>query len=193
MDFFATIPIWMLVVFVFLLRVTDVTLGTIRTVAIVKGFIVLSMVLGFFEVGIWVMVISQVISRIGESWFLVIAYAGGFAAGNGVGILIERRIALGMAVVRMVSAGSGSEIAQALWARGFSATTFPGEGTEGPVTLVYAAGRRRSIQAILRTAREIDPNLFYVVEPAHESNEGVHTRIRPVLHATGWRAVFKKK
>ena len=151
------------------------------------------MVLGFFEVGIWVVVISQVISRVGESWWLVIAYAGGFAAGNGVGILVERRLALGVAVVRIVSTAGGEKIAAALNDRGFNATLFVGERHERPVTLVYVAGPRRSIREILRTARSVDPDLLYVVEPAHESSEGVHSRLRPVPHGTGWRAVFKKK
>ena len=194
MDFIATIPIWMLFIFVFALRVGDVTLGTVRTVAIVKGYIGLSMVLGFFEVGIWVVVIAQVIGRIGESWLLAIAYAGGFAVGNGVGIIIERRIALGLAVVRIVSRGNeGAAIAKNLRDQGFTATTFAGEGADGPVTLVYVAGPRRSSQTVVRTAKAMDPDLFYVIEPAHESSHGVHTRIRPVPHATGWRAVSKKK
>ena len=194
MDFIATIPIWMLFIFVFLLRVADVTLGTVRTVSIVKGFIGLSMVLGFFEVLTWVVVISQVISRIGESWLLAVAYAGGFAVGNGVGIVVERRIALGIAVIRIVSrADEGAAIAENLRAQGFAVTTFAGEGAKGPVTLVYVAGPRRAARTIVRTAKAIDPKLFYVIEPAHESSQGVHTRIRPVPHATGWRAVFKKK
>jgi uncharacterized protein YebE (UPF0316 family) len=193
MELIAGIPIWMLFILVFLLRISDVTLGTIRTVTIVKGYIGLSMVLGFCEVSIWIIVISQVISRIGESWLLIFAFAGGFAAGNGIGILIERKLALGLAVVRMVSQGNGTTIADALRAQDLTVTTFAGEGSDGQVTLVYLAGPRRAIQPALRTARSIDPDLFYVIEPAHESNHGVRTRIRPVPHATGWRAVFKKK
>jgi hypothetical protein len=46
---------------------------------------------------------------------------------------------------------------------------------------------------MLRSARRIDPDLLYVSEPAHESNGGIQLRLRPVPHATGWRAVFKKK
>jgi uncharacterized protein YebE (UPF0316 family) len=193
MELIANIPIWMLFILVFLLRISDVTLGTIRTVTIVKGYIGLSMVLGFCEVSIWIVVISQVISRIGESWLLVIAFAGGFAAGNGVGIFIERKIALGLAVVRMISQGNGSAIAEALRDQGLTVTTFMGEGAEGPVTLVYVAGSRRTIQPALKAARFVDPDLFYVIEPAHESNHGLRTRVGPVPYATGWRAVFKKK
>ena len=193
MEFLATIPIWLLFILVFLARVSDVTLGTVRTVTIVKGYMGLAMLLGFCEVAIWVVVVSQVIARIHESWVLIIAFAGGFAAGNGVGILIERKLALGTAVVRMISSAAGDEIAAALRAEGRAVTTFTGEGAEGPVTLVYVAGPRRDVRAILRTAQRIDPELFYVTEPAHETSRGMTLRLRPVPHATGWRAVFKKK
>jgi uncharacterized protein YebE (UPF0316 family) len=194
MDFIAALPLWVLFIFVFLLRVGDVTLGTMRTVTIVKGYIGLSMVLGFFEVGIWVVVISQVISRIGESWALIIAYAGGFAVGNGVGILIERKIALGKAVIRIISTGDeGRAIADALHAEGRAATVFFGEGAHGPVSLVYAACPRREIPKVVKTARMLDPDLFYIIEPAHETSEGTAIRLRPAPQPTGWRAIAKKK
>jgi len=192
MDSIATIPVWILCLLVFVLRVADVTLGTVRTVAIVKGFVNLAMVLGFAEVTIWVVVISQVIARVHESWLLVIAYAGGFAAGNGCGILIERRLALGVAVVRIVST-EGRLIAERLREAGHRVTTFQGEGLKGPVTLVYAAGARRSIQEMIAAAKGVDPALFYVMEPAYESSHGIAPRLRTVLHATGWRSVVKKK
>ncbi|MCW8983890.1 MAG: DUF2179 domain-containing protein, partial [Thermoanaerobaculales bacterium] len=70
---------------------------------------------------------------------------------------------------------------------------FNGEGAEGPVTLVYAVAPRRQAPKMLQLARSIDPGLFYVSEPAHESSRGDTPRLRPVPHATGWRAVFKKK
>lgn len=193
MDWLATIPVWLLCLIIFLLRVVDVTLGTLRTVAIVKGHIWPAVVLGFFELILWVAAISQVISRLHESWWLGFAYAGGFAAGNGVGLTAERWLARGTAVVRILSQSSGGEIAERLRGEGHSVTTFLGEGGEGPVTLVYAMAPRRSTRGMIEAARTIDPQLQYLTEPAHETNGGVQLRLRPVPHATGWRAVFKKK
>jgi uncharacterized protein YebE (UPF0316 family) len=193
MEWIATIPVWLLCVLIFVLRIADVTLGTVRTVSIVKGYISLAVVLGFFEVMIWILAVSQVISRIHESIFLALAFAGGFAAGNAVGILLERRLAMGTSVVRIISTTHGPEIAAAIREHGLEATVFDGEGGDGPVTLVYAVAPRRRTQQMLRWARNIDPELVYVSEPAHESSRGAAPRLRPVPHATGWRAVFKKK
>jgi uncharacterized protein YebE (UPF0316 family) len=193
MEVLATIPVWLLSIAVFLLRICDVTLGTIRTVSIVKGRITLSVALGFVEVIIWIAVMTQVITRIHESWILAFAWAGGFAAGNALGIVVERRLALGTSVVRIISERMGSAIAEVLRSDGYQVTTFRGSGADGPVDLVYAAGSRRNVHRMVRRAEQIDPLLFYVSEPAYDSSRDVQLRLRPVPHATGWRAVFKKK
>jgi uncharacterized protein YebE (UPF0316 family) len=193
MDWITSIPVWFLCLLIFALRVCDVTLGTVRTVAIVKGYLSLAVALGFIEVMIWILAVSQVIARIDESIFLALSFAGGFAAGNAVGILVERRLAMGSSIIRIISAAHGSEIARALRADGHEITIIPGEGAEGPVSLVYAVAPRRQTKDLLHRARSIDSELMFVTEPAHESSRGGAARLRPVPHATGWRAVFKKK
>jgi uncharacterized protein YebE (UPF0316 family) len=162
-------------------------------VAIVKGRITEATLLGFFDVLIWILVVTQVITRIDESVFLALAFAGGFAAGNAVGILVERKLAMGSSVVRIISTTHGAEIASAIRDDGHSATVFEGEGADGAVSLVYAVAPRRRTRSMLQRARSIDPSLLYVSEPAHESFQGAALRLRPVPHATGWRSVFKKK
>ena len=193
MEWIATIPVWLLCILIFVLRICDVTLGTVRTLSIVKGYLTVAVALGFFEVMIWILAVSQVIARINESIFLAIAFAGGFAAGNAVGILVERRLAMGTAVVRIISNTHGPEIARTIRDDGHDVTVFDGEGPEGHVSLVYAVAPRRRAPRMLQLARSIDPELLYVSEPAHESFRGASLRLRPVPHATGWRAVFKKK
>jgi len=193
MEWIASIPVWLLCLLIFALRICDVTLGTVRTVAIIKGYLGLAVALGFFEVLIWILAVSQVIVRINESIFLALAFAGGFAAGNAVGILVERRLAMGTSVVRFLSANHGKAIAETIRQGGDDVSVFEGDGAEGPITLVYAVAPRRRTQKMLQRARAIDPELLYVSEPAHESFRGASARLRPVPHATGWRAVFKKK
>jgi uncharacterized protein YebE (UPF0316 family) len=193
MQWVASVPVWLLCAVIFVLRICDVTLGTVRTVAIVKGRITVAAFLGFFEVLIWILAVSQVIWRINESFFLALAFAGGFSAGNAVGIMVERKLAMGTSVVRIISTAFGKEIAQAIRDDGHDAAVFDGRGADGEVTLVYAVAPRRKTRQMLQRARSIDPSLRYVSEPAHESFQGAALRLRPTPHATGWRAVFKKK
>ncbi|MBN1334416.1 MAG: DUF2179 domain-containing protein, partial [Deltaproteobacteria bacterium] len=190
MEWFNTLPVWGLALLIFCLRITDVSMGTLRTISVVQGRISFSVVLGFFEVLLWAFAVSQVITRLQESPILLLAYAGGFAAGNAVGIGIERALAMGSCVVRIVTARPGTEIAASIRATGQPVTSFLGHGLEGDVTLLYMVCPRRKLPKLIQLARSIDPALFYSVEPVQSVK--VETGM-PLPHATGWRAVIKKK
>jgi uncharacterized protein YebE (UPF0316 family) len=188
MDFTQAWPVWILAIAIFLLRIVDVSVGTIRTIAVVNGRIRVSVLLGFIEVLIWITVISQVIARVKENPLILFAYAGGFATGNAVGIALERKLAFGYVVIRIISDGKGKEIAERLRAMGQPATVFYGEGRTGPRALVYASCARRDMGKILKAAKTIDPDMFYVVERASEAS---HIEMLP--QPTGWRSVLKRK
>lgn len=189
MEFIDTMPVWALALLIFILRIIDVSMGTVRTLGVVEGLAKLSVVLGFFEVLIWIVAVSQVVTRLTESPILPIAYASGFAAGNAIGILIEKRLAFGLAVMRIISVNSSSEIASTLRDKGHILTTFTGEGRDGPVVMIYISCPRKKIPEILVTAREIDPDLFFVIERINECNRGQ----RGMFHQTGWPLIVKKK
>jgi uncharacterized protein YebE (UPF0316 family) len=179
--------VWALAAAIFLLRVCDVSLGTLRTISVVNGRLRLSVALGFFEILLWVTAISQVILRVREHPALVLAYAGGFATGNAVGILLERRLALGSCVVRLISK-QGEAIASALTSFGQVVGVFQSELGGEQARLVFATLSRRDLPKAVAKAREIDPHLFYVVERFSEASH-----FTPLPAATGWRAILKKK
>jgi uncharacterized protein YebE (UPF0316 family) len=190
MDFLTNLPAWQLGLIIFFLRIVDVSMGTVRTLAVVAGHIRISVVLGFLEVLIWVFAISQVIQTVAESPLVLFMYAGGFATGNAVGILVERRLALGRRVVRLISNQRGHEIAAALRAAGQPVTTFRGEGRDGERLLIYLLCERKRLPEIVRLSRDIDPDLFYVIEPVSESRD---IPTLPLPRATGWRSFMKQK
>ncbi|MDH5805144.1 MAG: DUF5698 domain-containing protein [Gemmatimonadota bacterium] len=179
--------VWIAGIVIFGLRIVDVSLGTVRTISVVNGRMGLSVALGFVEVLVWVTAISQVIGGVGQNPFLAVAYAGGFAAGNGVGIFLERRIAIGHCVLRIISTIEGPGVAHAIRDAGLVVTTFGGEGRDGPRTLLYTTCRRRDVDRIIARARKVDPNLFFVAERMSSTSH------LPLPHPTGWRTVFKKK
>ncbi|MBU1699464.1 MAG: hypothetical protein KJ970_17585 [Candidatus Eisenbacteria bacterium] len=188
MPFIDTLPVWVLALSIFCLRITDVSIGTLRTIFVVQGRIRFSVLLGFFEVLIWITAISQVFSHVRQQPYLLLAYAGGFAVGNAVGIFIERKMALGTCELRIISVNRGGEIAEKLRSIGHTLTTFNGEGRDGPRVLLNIICSRREVGSILRAAREIDMEMNYIVERVSDSSS-----VLPIPHMTGWRAVFKKK
>ena len=111
---------------VFMARIVDVSVGTIRIISIVNGRIKTAFVLGFIEVSIWLLVISTVLGKINESPIIAIFYALGYASGNVVGIVIEKRISLGNSLLRIISLEKGLELATEFRRLGFQVMTFDG-------------------------------------------------------------------
>jgi len=168
-------------------RILDVSLGTIRTINVVQGRRGLALVLGFFEVLIWLLVVSRVISQIQQPAY-AIAYALGFALGNFVGMTIEARLALGRQVVRIFTR-QGTEMSAAMRDAGLRVTQFEGYGRDGPVQELFIEIGRRHAAHVIEQARALDPGCFYMVDDV---------RLVSTTHAQAgdrirWSAVVKKK
>jgi uncharacterized protein YebE (UPF0316 family) len=175
---------------VFLMRIVDVSLGTIRTISTVQGRTRTAFLLGFVEVSLWLAVIAAIVSRVAERPVLGIFYALGFSTGNVVGILIERRLAFGHTILRVITPERGDKLAEELRKAGYSVTCFDGTGRLGPVKEVCVVCRRRALKEIMPVVARVTPDAFFVTEPVGM----VRTERRPTMQPpTGWRAVLKRK
>lgn len=175
---------------IFFARICDVSLGTLRTIATVQGRTKVAFVLGFFEISIWITVVSAVVHKIATEPILGLFYALGYATGNAVGIIMERKMAFGFLVLRVFTRTAGKSIADRLRERGQLVTIFLGEGMRGPVTELYIVTRRRDLKWILKIIMEDDQEAFYTTEYTKDVSKVLRPTLQP---ATGWRAVVKKK
>jgi uncharacterized protein YebE (UPF0316 family) len=160
---------WLLVIGIFLLRIGDQSIGTLRTIAVVRGYAVLAVFMGFFEVFIWINVVGQVIQNLHE-WYLTVSYAAGFAAGQAVGMWVEAKLALGNQMVRVIS-DREKNLAQQLWKHNYPATETESMGPAGPVDVVFIVAGRENIPALVQLVCELDPNCFYTVEDVRKVSE----------------------
>jgi uncharacterized protein YebE (UPF0316 family) len=93
-----------------------------------------------------------------------VAYAGGFAVGNFIGITIEQRIALGYLVVRIITQREGNELEEKFRETDFIVTSVDAEGGRGPVKILYTVIRRKMLPDIVETIKKYNPKAFYTVE-----------------------------
>ena len=150
-------------VVIFFLRISDVSLATVRMLLMVRNKKLLVPVLAFFEVSIWVFAVGTVVQHLSSPWHLL-GYAGGYATGNVVGMFIEERLALGLATVRTMVREGGVELAAALREGGFAVTEMTGRGRDGMVDVLYSVLRRRRVAPYVRMVNETAPDSFVVVE-----------------------------
>lgn len=172
-DFLDTSP-WLLPVIIFFGRICDVTLGTLRIIFVSKGERRKAPLVGFFEVFIWIVIISQIISR-ANTLVSYLAYAGGYAAGNYVGIWVENKIAFGFQLYRIYTRKGGLELAKLLNMNGLGATYIKGEGAISEVNIVETVVSRKSIAKITQILDEFDPEVFYYVEDIRSKQKGIFT------------------
>lgn len=179
---------WILPLVIFLGRLCEVPLSTIRIMFVARGERKLAPIIGFFEVFIWIVVVSQVISR-ADSLISYLTYAGGFAAGTYFGIVIEDQLALGFYKYRIYMKGSGLELMKLLKEHNFGATIFHGQGARVSVNVVEAIISRKNKDKVERIIRNFEPEAFVVVQEIKDKSFGIFsvrkrfTRNRAENHA----------
>lgn len=175
---------------IFLARVIDVSLGTMRMISTVQGRPQVAFLLGFTEVSIWLLVISAVIKNISDNPVLGIFYALGFATGNVVGIILERNLAFGHVNLRIITTTNGKTMASKIRELGYAVTSFRGEGISGPVTELYILCRRRDQKHIVQCVQGVEQDVFFVTEPVGIMRKGGGQVFLPNV---SWKPILKKK
>src|SRR5215217_3030756 len=122
---------------IFLLRIVDVSIGTLRVMYMVRGERGKTVPLAFLESGVWVFAITRIIKQV-DNPLNMLAFAAGYAAGTMVGMTLERWIASGYILVRVIADSASKEgLAGAIRAAGFGVTVLPGEGRGGEQAILF--------------------------------------------------------
>lgn len=171
MEFIFTSEALVGALLIFMLRVGDMTLDTVRVLFVVRGKKKLAWVLGFFQAIIFVVAISQVLTNL-TNILNVLGYASGFATGNVIGMLIEERLAIGHIHLTIVSPAHGTALAEKLRAQGFAVTEISGRGLNGMVALLHVDVMRRRIDEVETITLEEDPEAFITAEELRTIRRG---------------------
>lgn len=148
---------------IFFARVCDVSLGTIRIIFISKGIKYLAPVIGFFEILIWLLAIGQIMQNLTNGYYYLF-YAGGFAMGNLVGIILEEKLSIGTVAIRVITRKPADELIQALRKKHISLTVVDATGAKGPVKLLFSIVKRQNAKRIISLVKKYNPNAFYSIE-----------------------------
>ena len=186
---------WVLLpLFIFVARTADVGLNTLRILFLSQGRSLLAPMVGFFEALLWLVVIGQILQHLSNP-LCVVAYAGGFAAGNAFGMFLERRLAIGMQMVRIVTHRDAEVLIEALKARDYGITVVDATGAMGKVKILFTVVRRRDVGLVLELIRQHNPKAFISVEDVRRAEEGVFPRpsaLLPGAHTTGLARQLRK-
>lgn len=148
---------------IFVLRLINQSLDTLRVLVMMRGLKLAAWVLGFAETTIFVITLSTVINDL-NNILNIVAYAGGFATGNVLGLVLENRLAFGHISIRVISPKRGSAIMERLRKAGYGVTEIPARGKDGAVTLLNLSVRRKEVGKVRTIVQEVDENAFITGE-----------------------------
>jgi uncharacterized protein YebE (UPF0316 family) len=155
---------------IFLARIGDVSINTIRIIYVLGGRRLTATVLGFFESLIWLMAIRQIFQHL-DNWVCYIAYPGGFAVGILVGMIIEERIAYGKVIVRIITRKEVHQLTEFLTSSDIRFTLLKATGREGDENVVFSVLEREKLEDLLTTLRKILPTAFYTIEKVNRASD----------------------
>jgi uncharacterized protein YebE (UPF0316 family) len=158
-------------ILIFCARICDVTIGTIRILLLARGHKFWVPILGFLEVMIWLLAVKQVLSNL-DNAVTYIAFAGGFATGSYVGMILEERLAVGLEVIRIFTKTSPTEFLARLKQEGYGATCVDAQGSTGKVNIIFTIVDRCQHEKIIRIIEQYHPKAFYSVEDVQKVSEG---------------------
>jgi uncharacterized protein YebE (UPF0316 family) len=151
------------VILIMLMRICDVTLGTMRTIFIVQGKKYLAGLAGFGEVLIWVFAIRFIIQEL-DNIFNLFGYAAGFGLGNIIGITLEQKIGMGYIQFNIISMHHTDLIVDTLRKSKYGVTILPGEGGRGGVSIIVLITARKFQRDVINLIESIDKNAFITVQ-----------------------------
>ncbi len=155
----------LLSVAIFFSRVVDVGMGTIRVQMIVRRRKYVAALIGFFEILIYILVVSQVISGMHDltsivSWVQVVVYAAGFATGTLMGVFLSERMARGVVEVTVIGHEPHDALEAAVREAGFALTRYSGVGRQGRVAVLSAVVSMGDVARLVRVVTAADPDAF---------------------------------
>jgi uncharacterized protein YebE (UPF0316 family) len=164
---------WILLpLLIFVARMSDVTLATLRNIFIAKGFKRIVPIIGFFEVLIWLLAARQVFGSLTNP-ACFIAWAAGFAMGTYIGMRIDEYLALGLQVIRVITPENHEALVGELRSQNHGVTIVDAQGATGPVKFVYTVVRRKNLKEVIGMIEKHCPNVFYSVEDVRKSSRGI--------------------
>ena len=150
---------------IFTARIIDVSLGTLRTVFFVKGKVIEPFVIAFFEVLIWYLVAKEALNTVGNTFYIAVSYAGGYATGTFIGSYLSNKLIKGIVGVQVIIEEGYDKLINKLRKKGYGVSVielkndYDGKNKD----MLYIQVSNRKLKELTKLIRQYDKNAFLVV------------------------------
>ena len=163
---------------IFVLKTFEVSIAVVRIILLTKGNRLTAATISFFEVLLWLFLVSTVLVNIADDPIKAIVYAGAFAVGQFIGSLIEGKMAIGDARVEaIVIRDHEKKLSDSLRARGYAITVIKAQGMSHPRSILIFYVPRKKTNKLIKELRVEQPNVVITVEDVKPIYGG-HKRLK---------------
>lgn len=160
---------------IFLFRIVDQSIGTLRLIFAAKGLKRLAPFFAFFESFIWLVAIGQIMKQL-DNVYCYLAFAAGYAAGNYFGILLEEKLSIGTVVIRVIPKKDTTDLIRHLRAENYGVTVVPVDGMQGPTKMLFTTIRRKEAPRVIEIIKQHNPTAFYTIDEVKVVSGGYFER-----------------
>ena len=175
---------------IFCARIFDQSVGTLRMIFVAKGFKKWAPVFAFFEALIWLLAIGEIMKHL-DNPLCYIAYAGGYAMGNYVGMLLDEKMSIGNVIIRVMLKSEAADLIIRLRELNYGITIMNAEGATGKVKVILSIIKRKDLVEFINVLNQYNPQTFYTIEEVRSVNEGVF-RASSKKHIFRFHQMIKK-
>lgn len=158
---------------IFFVRIMDVSLGTFRTMLMVKGKTFIAALIGFFEVLIWFLIVREAINTDNNSILIAISYASGFATGTYIGMAISDKYIKEILGIKIITPNF-KELIKKLKENGFAFTAIDvlNEEDNKKKIMILIEINSFSYNKLNRIIKETDKNAFMIINESKYVRNG---------------------
>jgi len=156
---FSNPNVWLIAFGIFAIRVLNMAVDTVRMLTVMRGMRTITWILGVIQTVLFVVALGSVVNDLNNP-LNIIAYSVGFATGNVIGMMIEKRLAFGYVNMTIISSKQGEELAVKLRKAGHAVTEIPARGKDGGVEILECSVQRKFAADVQNTVLTIDPEAF---------------------------------
>jgi len=157
----AASPLELFIIFIF--KIVEVAVCTLRTILINKGYRNEGTILSFVEILLWVFIASRVILGMAEAPIKGIVYSIAFSIGVYLGSVIEGYIGMGRVLIQtIISKDKAEPLVSALRQKGYAVTTMDAQGRDSEKTVLMIFANRKGNEEIIKEIHKLDNSAMII-------------------------------
>lgn len=148
---------------IFFVRILDVSLGTTRTIVMVKGKALVASFIGFLEVFIWFMIVREALNTTENGILVAIFYSLGFSIGTLVGSKLSKHFIEGNLTIQVIT--DKKEIAKEIRKEGYgvSVLNVNGQDEDKQRYMLLIEINDKKLNNLNTLIKQLDKNAFLMV------------------------------